>query len=97
MLRWILACESIGEDHGSETDCSADAGEAIDQFAFSSRSVSLCSSLVPGAESESKSTVLHIDSALEWMHVSAGQVIYRQGDEADSFYIVSSSFPIPQS
>ena len=36
-------------------------------------------------------TVLHIDSALEWMHVSAGQVIYRQGDEADSFYIVSRS------
>ncbi|GAA5904627.1 uncharacterized protein JCM6883_003846 [Sporobolomyces salmoneus] len=32
--------------------------------------------------------VLHIDSALDWMHVSAGQVIYRPGDEADSFYIV---------
>ncbi|GAA5976276.1 hypothetical protein JCM11641_001102 [Rhodosporidiobolus odoratus] len=32
--------------------------------------------------------VLHIDSALDWMHVSAGQVIYREGDEADSFYIV---------
>jgi lysophospholipid hydrolase len=34
--------------------------------------------------------VLHIDSALEWMQVSAGQVIYRQGDPSDSFYIVSS-------
>ncbi|GAA6007388.1 hypothetical protein JCM10207_006324 [Rhodosporidiobolus poonsookiae] len=32
--------------------------------------------------------VLHIDSALDWMHVSAGQVIYRQTDPADSFYIV---------
>ncbi|KAM0746509.1 patatin-domain-containing protein [Meredithblackwellia eburnea MCA 4105] len=32
--------------------------------------------------------VLHIDSALDWMHVSAGQVIYRQGDPSDSFYIV---------
>lgn len=26
------------------------------------------------------------------MHVSAGQVIYRQGDQSDSFYIVSTSF-----
>ncbi|TNY20475.1 hypothetical protein DMC30DRAFT_352286 [Rhodotorula diobovata] len=32
--------------------------------------------------------VLHIDSALDWMHVSAGQVIYRQNEDADSFYIV---------
>ncbi|GAA5957475.1 hypothetical protein JCM21900_002678 [Sporobolomyces salmonicolor] len=32
--------------------------------------------------------VLHIDSALDWMHVSAGQVIYRPGDQAGSFYIV---------
>ncbi|GAA6035727.1 hypothetical protein JCM8097_005671 [Rhodosporidiobolus ruineniae] len=32
--------------------------------------------------------VLHIDSALDWMHVSAGQVIYRENDPADSFYIV---------
>ncbi|BGP15400.1 phosphatidylcholine and lysophosphatidylcholine phospholipase [Rhodosporidiobolus nylandii] len=32
--------------------------------------------------------VLHIDSALDWMHVSAGQVIYRESDPADSFYIV---------
>ncbi|GAA5994555.1 lysophospholipase [Rhodotorula paludigena] len=32
--------------------------------------------------------VLHIDSALDWMHVSAGQVIYRRDDPADSFYIV---------
>lgn len=33
-------------------------------------------------------TVLAIDSALDWEHVSAGQVIYRQGEPADSFYIV---------
>ncbi|KDN50368.1 hypothetical protein K437DRAFT_273102 [Tilletiaria anomala UBC 951] len=32
--------------------------------------------------------LLHIDSALDWQQVAAGQVIYRQGDEADSFYIV---------
>lgn len=32
--------------------------------------------------------VLHIDSSLDWMHVSAGQVIYREGDTSDSFYIV---------
>ncbi|KDE07905.1 hypothetical protein MVLG_01815 [Microbotryum lychnidis-dioicae p1A1 Lamole] len=32
--------------------------------------------------------ILHIDSALDWQHVSAGQVIYRQGEPADSFYIV---------
>nr|CRX79253.1 hypothetical protein ls5931a1_00061 [Leucosporidium scottii] len=33
-------------------------------------------------------SVLHIDSALDWQHVSAGQVIYREGEPADSFYIV---------
>ena len=33
--------------------------------------------------------VVHIDSALEWMQVNAGQVIYRQGDKADSFYFVN--------
>ncbi|GAA99008.1 uncharacterized protein L969DRAFT_100884 [Mixia osmundae IAM 14324] len=32
--------------------------------------------------------VLHIDSALEWMQVDAGQVIYRQHDRSDSFFIV---------
>ncbi|UZJ53575.1 hypothetical protein CBS101457_002895 [Exobasidium rhododendri] len=32
--------------------------------------------------------ILHIDSALDWQQVNAGQVIYRQGDSADSFYIV---------
>ena len=33
--------------------------------------------------------VVHIDSALEWMQVNAGQVIYRQGERADSFYFVN--------
>lgn len=33
--------------------------------------------------------VVHIDSALEWLQVSAGQVIYRQGEKADSFYFVN--------
>ncbi|PWN52275.1 hypothetical protein IE53DRAFT_385323 [Violaceomyces palustris] len=32
--------------------------------------------------------ILHIDSALDWQQVNAGQVIYREGDRADSFYIV---------
>ncbi|KAM5447746.1 phosphatidylcholine and lysophosphatidylcholine phospholipase [Microsporum audouinii] len=32
--------------------------------------------------------LLHIDFALEWVQVSAGQVIYHQGDESDSIYIV---------
>lgn len=32
--------------------------------------------------------VLHIDSALDWQQVNAGQVIYREGDPSDSFYIV---------
>lgn len=32
--------------------------------------------------------ILHIDSALDWQQVNAGQVIYREGDSADSFYIV---------
>lgn len=34
--------------------------------------------------------ILHLDSALDWVHVNAGQVIYRQGDASNSFYIVSS-------
>lgn len=33
-------------------------------------------------------SVLHIDASLDWMHLEAGQVLYRQGDDADSIYIV---------
>lgn len=32
--------------------------------------------------------ILHIDFALEWVQVDAGQVIHRQGDESDAIYIV---------
>ncbi|ETN38144.1 uncharacterized protein HMPREF1541_07768 [Cyphellophora europaea CBS 101466] len=32
--------------------------------------------------------ILHIDFALEWVQVSAGQVIHHQGDDSDSIYIV---------
>lgn len=32
--------------------------------------------------------ILHIDSALDWQQVNAGQVIFRENDPADSFYIV---------
>ena len=32
--------------------------------------------------------ILHIDAALDWQHVPAGQVIFRQGDAGDSLYIV---------
>ncbi|KAJ1551968.1 phosphatidylcholine and lysophosphatidylcholine phospholipase, partial [Cladochytrium tenue] len=32
--------------------------------------------------------VLHIDVALDWAHVNAGQVLYRQNDPSDSIYIV---------
>jgi lysophospholipid hydrolase len=32
--------------------------------------------------------ILHIDFALEWVQVSAGQVIYHQGDDSDAIYIV---------
>ncbi|KAL2868971.1 lysophospholipase [Aspergillus lucknowensis] len=32
--------------------------------------------------------LLHIDFALEWVQVSAGQVIYHQGDDSDAIYIV---------
>ena len=32
--------------------------------------------------------LLHIDFALEWTQVNAGQVIYHQGDESDAIYIV---------
>ncbi|TAQ87140.1 hypothetical protein B7494_g4526 [Chlorociboria aeruginascens] len=32
--------------------------------------------------------ILHIDFALEWVQVNAGQVIYHQGDESDAIYLV---------
>ncbi|PHH87172.1 hypothetical protein CDD83_9237 [Cordyceps sp. RAO-2017] len=32
--------------------------------------------------------ILHIDFALEWVQVNAGQVIYHNGDESDAIYIV---------
>ena len=32
--------------------------------------------------------ILHIDSSLDWQQVNAGQIIYREGDASDSFYIV---------
>ncbi|KAK9476339.1 hypothetical protein V1514DRAFT_337219 [Lipomyces japonicus] len=32
--------------------------------------------------------ILYLDFALEWVHVEAGEVLYRQGDVADSIYIV---------
>ncbi|KAF2111609.1 neuropathy target esteras-like protein [Lophiotrema nucula] len=32
--------------------------------------------------------ILHIDFALEWVQVNAGQVIYDQGDDSDAIYIV---------
>src|SRR5205814_1841594 len=32
--------------------------------------------------------VLHIDFALEWIQVNAGQVIYHQNDPSDAIYIV---------
>ncbi|KAJ5272876.1 hypothetical protein N7478_008001 [Penicillium angulare] len=32
--------------------------------------------------------LLHIDFALEWVQVAAGQVIYHQGDESDAIYLV---------
>lgn len=32
--------------------------------------------------------IQHIDFALEWVQVNAGQVIYDQGDESDAIYIV---------
>lgn len=34
------------------------------------------------------SLILHIDFALEWVQVNAGQVIYHQGDDSDAIYIV---------
>ncbi|KAI9802963.1 MAG: phosphatidylcholine and lysophosphatidylcholine phospholipase [Sarcosagium campestre] len=32
--------------------------------------------------------ILHIDFALEWLQINAGQVIYHQNDESDAIYIV---------
>ena len=32
--------------------------------------------------------ILHIDFALEWVQISAGQAIHHQGDESDAIYIV---------
>ncbi|RFU73225.1 lysophospholipase nte1 [Trichoderma arundinaceum] len=32
--------------------------------------------------------ILHIDFALEWVQVNAGQVIFHDGDESDAIYIV---------
>lgn len=32
--------------------------------------------------------MLHIDSSLDWTQLNAGQVLWRPGDESDSFYIV---------
>ncbi|TGZ84609.1 lysophospholipase nte1 [Ascodesmis nigricans] len=32
--------------------------------------------------------ILHIDFALEWLQVPAGQVLHHQGDESDAIYIV---------
>ena len=32
--------------------------------------------------------ILHIDFALEWVQVGAGEVIHHQGDESDAIYIV---------
>lgn len=32
--------------------------------------------------------ILHIDFALEWVQVNAGQAIYRQNEESDAIYIV---------
>ncbi|KAK3076584.1 phosphatidylcholine and lysophosphatidylcholine phospholipase, partial [Coniosporium uncinatum] len=32
--------------------------------------------------------ILHLDFALEWVQVDAGQVLYNQGDQSDAIYIV---------
>jgi lysophospholipid hydrolase len=32
--------------------------------------------------------ILHIDFALEWLQVNAGQVIFHEGDESEAIYIV---------
>jgi lysophospholipid hydrolase len=33
-------------------------------------------------------TILHIDFALEYLQVSAGQIVYDQGDQSDAIYII---------
>ncbi|KAK6543405.1 phosphatidylcholine and lysophosphatidylcholine phospholipase [Orbilia ellipsospora] len=32
--------------------------------------------------------MLHIDFALEWLQINAGQVLYREGEESDAIYII---------
>lgn len=32
--------------------------------------------------------ILHIDFALEWLSISSGQVIFREGDESDAIFLV---------
>lgn len=32
--------------------------------------------------------ILHVDFALDWVSVGGGEVVYRQGDDSDSIYIV---------
>ena len=32
--------------------------------------------------------ILHIDFALEWVQINAGEIVHRQGDESDAIYIV---------
>ncbi|KAL4401187.1 phosphatidylcholine and lysophosphatidylcholine phospholipase [Malassezia pachydermatis] len=32
--------------------------------------------------------IQHIDAALDWVHVGAGQILFREGDEGDSLYMV---------
>jgi lysophospholipid hydrolase len=34
--------------------------------------------------------VLHIDAALDWMQLGAGQVLYEKGEKSTDFYIVIS-------
>lgn len=36
------------------------------------------------------SSVLHIDAALDWMQLSAGQMLFEQGDKSTDFYIIIS-------
>lgn len=32
--------------------------------------------------------VMHLDASLDWMQLNSGQVLYREGEPSDSFYIV---------
>ena len=47
-------------------------------------------SLVPHRRdlTEESFSVLQIDSALDWVQVDAGQILWRPGEPSDSFYIV---------